>query len=102
MAAAAVVVPSRYEGFGLPVVEAQVRGCPVVVADAGSLPEVSDPSDLVDPDDVAGWAAAMQDVLRLTDAERAARADRGRALAAAFTPTRTARAQLAAYTTARG
>ncbi len=100
--AAAVVVPSRYEGFGLPVVEAQVRGCPVVVADAGSLPEVADPADLVDPDDVAGWATAMQDVLRLTDAARAARADRGRALAAAFTPARTARAQLAAYTTARG
>jgi len=43
----------------------------------------------------------MQDVLRLTDDERAARADRGRALAAAFTPARTARAQLAAYTAAR-
>ena len=83
------------------VVEAQVRGCPVVVADAGSLPEVAGPSDLVDPDDVAGWAAAMQDVLRLTDAERNARADRGRALAAAFTPARTAQAQLAAYRQAR-
>jgi hypothetical protein len=81
---------------------AQVRGCPVVVADAGSLPEVADPTDLVDPDDVAGWAAAMHDVLRLTDAERQARADRGRALAAGFTPVRTARAQLAAYRQARG
>ena len=100
--AAAVVVPSRYEGFGLPVVEAQVRGCPVVVASAGSLPEVAAPADLVDPDDVAGWATAMQDVLRLTDAERQARADRGRALAAAFTPARTAQAQLAAYAMARG
>jgi len=100
--AAAVVVPSRYEGFGLPVVEAQVRGCPVVVADAGSLPEVADPADLVDPDDVAGWAAAMRDVLLLTDAARQSRAERGRALAAQFTPARTARAQLAAYRQARG
>ena len=98
---AAVVVPSRYEGFGLPVVEAQVRGCPVVVADAGSLPEVADPADLVDPDDVAGWTTAMRDVLQMTDAERQARADRGRALAAAFTPSRTALAQLAAYRQAR-
>ena len=95
--AAAVVVPSRYEGFGLPVVEAQLRGCPVVVADAGSLPEVADPSDLVDPDDVAGWAAAMQAVLDEPAPLRAARADRGRALAATFTPARTARAQLEAY-----
>ncbi|MFM7063912.1 MAG: glycosyltransferase [Actinomycetes bacterium] len=100
--AAAVVVPSRYEGFGLPVVEAQVRGCPVVVADAGSLPEVADPSDLVAPDDVAGWSAAMRDVLLLNGAARRARADRGRSLAAQFTPARTARAQLAAYRLARG
>jgi glycosyltransferase involved in cell wall biosynthesis len=100
--AAAVVVPSRYEGFGLPVVEAQVRGCPVVVADAGSLPEVADPSDLQDPDDVAGWAAAMRDVLQMTQTERRARTDRGLALAAAFTPSRTAVAQLDAYRQARG
>jgi glycosyltransferase involved in cell wall biosynthesis len=38
--ASAVVVPSRYEGFGLPALEAMQRGCPVVVARAGSLPEV--------------------------------------------------------------
>ncbi|WP_461665206.1 glycosyltransferase family 4 protein [Gordonia sputi] len=37
----ALVFPSRYEGFGLPVVEAQVSGCPVVCSDAASIPEVA-------------------------------------------------------------
>lgn len=96
-AAAAVVVPSRYEGFGLPVLEAQLRGCPVVAADAGSLPEVADAADLVAPDDVAGWAAAMLAVLDLPADERRRRADRGRARARQWTPARTAAAQLAAY-----
>ena len=38
--ATAVLVPSRYEGFGLPALEAMSRGVPLVVASAGSLPEV--------------------------------------------------------------
>jgi alpha-1,3-rhamnosyl/mannosyltransferase len=38
--ASVFVMPSSYEGFGLPVVEAMACGCPSLVADAGSLPEV--------------------------------------------------------------
>ncbi|OGR47159.1 MAG: hypothetical protein A2021_01525 [Elusimicrobia bacterium GWF2_52_66] len=38
--AAALVVPSLYEGFGIPVLEAFACGCPVVLANTGSLPEV--------------------------------------------------------------
>jgi len=95
--AAAVVVPSRYEGFGLPVLEAMVRGCPVVASRAGSLPEVARPEDLVDPDDVTGWAEAMQAVLSLDPAARAERVVDGRSTAASFSPARTAAAQLAAY-----
>ena len=101
-AAAGVVVPSRYEGFGLPALEAMERGCPVVVARSGSLPEVVRTEDLVDPDDVTGWATAMQAVLTLSDQERADRIAAGRACAARFTSERTAAGLLQAYRTARG
>jgi glycosyltransferase involved in cell wall biosynthesis len=100
-AAAGVVVPSRYEGFGLPALEAMARGCPVVVARSGSLPEVVRSEDLVDPDDVTAWAAAMQSVLTLTDQDRADRIAAGRACAARFTPERTATGLVEAYRTAR-
>lgn len=95
--AAAVVVPSTYEGFGLPVLEAQVRGCPVLAASAGSLPEVAGPSDLVAPSDVTAWAAAMHSVLQLSTHERAARIESGYELAARFTSERTAAEQLSTY-----
>ena len=100
-AATAVVVPSRYEGFGLPVLEAMLRGCPVVAARAGSLPEVARPEDLVDPDDVTGWTTAMQSVLTLSDRARSERIAEGRRAVARFTPGRTAAGLLDAYRAAR-
>jgi glycosyltransferase involved in cell wall biosynthesis len=62
--ASIVVLPSLDEGFGLPALEAMTIGVPVVVSSRGALPEVVGRAGLiVDPDDVAGLAAAMNRIL---------------------------------------
>lgn len=59
-AAAALVFPSLYEGFGLPVLEAFAAGTPVITSNTTSLPEVAgDAALLVDPLDTASIADAM-------------------------------------------
>lgn len=74
--ALAFAFPSLYEGFGLPVLEAQACGCPVITSTTSSLPEVvRDAALLVDPSDTAAIAAGMQriatdHVLRETLIER--------------------------------
>jgi glycosyltransferase involved in cell wall biosynthesis len=88
--ATATVYPSRYEGFGLPVLEAMARECPVVAADVPALAEVAgDAALLVGPDDVDGWARAMLDLIA-NPAARAELVATGRARAATFHPDRTA------------
>lgn len=58
--ARAVLFPSLYEGFGLPVVEALARGVPTITSTAGSLPEVAgEAAILVDPYEVSAIAAAI-------------------------------------------
>ncbi len=61
----AFIFPSRFEGFGWPIVEAQACGCPIICSDRTSLPEVAGDSALIRAvDDEAGFAA---DILRLID-----------------------------------
>ncbi|PWH18256.1 MAG: glycosyltransferase family 1 protein [Ardenticatenia bacterium] len=62
--AKALVFPSLYEGFGMPVLEAMVCGVPVVTSRVSSLPEVAgDAAVLVDPLDVDSIAAGLSQVL---------------------------------------
>jgi len=69
--AVALLYPSRFEGFGWPIIEAQACGCPVICSNSGPLPEAAGEAGLFhEVSDEEGFAA---DVLRLAD--RAARAE---------------------------
>jgi len=62
--AAAFVFPSLYEGFGLPPLEAMACGCPVIVSNAASLPEVcGDAAYYVDPYNVQSISEGIYKVL---------------------------------------
>ena len=74
--ALALVYPSLYEGFGLPVVEAMACGCPVVTSNLSSLPEVAGSAALlVDPKDPAGFAEALHSVILDRDLSTRLRGD---------------------------
>jgi alpha-1,3-rhamnosyl/mannosyltransferase len=76
----ALTFPSRYEGFGLPVLEAMTLGTPVIAAAATALPEVvGEAGRLIDPDDVDAWSAAMLEGLSEDQRDRWAAAGRVRA-----------------------
>jgi len=93
--------PSRYEGFGLPLLEAMACGTPVVASRAASIPEVVGTAGmLVDPDDTSAWREALAAVL-LTPSTAAALGEAGPTHAATFTWARTAAATAAVYRRAK-
>ncbi len=95
--AACVAVPSLYEGFGLPVLEAMACGAPVLAANASSLPEVAgDAAVLLPAQGVAAWAEALLRVLGDAEVAASLRA-RGLARAAQFSWPAAARATLELY-----
>lgn len=63
-AAAVFTLPSLYEGFGLPVLEAMACGVPVVASNRGALPEIAGPALLVDPLDVDALAEGLRQALQ--------------------------------------
>jgi glycosyltransferase involved in cell wall biosynthesis len=96
-AAEMTVLPSFYEGFGLPVIEAMACGCPVIAANASSLPEIAGGAAvLVDPHSVEEMAAAMAQVDRDRE-KRTQMIECGLRRASGFTWTNCARQTLAAY-----
>jgi glycosyltransferase involved in cell wall biosynthesis len=96
-AATALVYPSRYEGFGLPVLEAMASGTPVLASRAASIPEVlGDAGILLNPDEPEAWADAIVGVMTDESQQARMRAD-GVARAAEFSWTRTARMTLGVY-----
>jgi glycosyltransferase involved in cell wall biosynthesis len=97
--AIALVYPSRYEGFGLPVAEAMACGCPVITTNLASLPEVAGDAALyVDPDDPQALREAL-DAVREPE-RRAAMVAAGASRASTFRWDRAAAAFAAALSEA--
>ena len=96
-ACTALVWPTLYEGFGLPPLEAMSCGCPVIVSNTTSLPEVvGDAGVLLDPQDVPAWTAAMRRMAEDNEWRDQCRR-RGVQRAATFSWQRCARQTIACY-----
>ncbi len=99
--AAVLVLPTRYEGFGLPVLEAMACGTPVVCSNVSSLPEVAgDAALMAAPGDVPALAEHIVNVLTRPELARDLR-EKGLARAAQFTWRKTAELTLKAYQAAK-
>ncbi|MBP9800233.1 MAG: glycosyltransferase family 4 protein [Sterolibacterium sp.] len=95
--ARALIYPSLYEGFGLPVLEAMASGIPVIVSDRASLPEVAGSAGItVDAADETGLSIALQRLIE-DEAEWQHRRHAGLQQAATFSWQRCAAQTVAAY-----
>ena len=91
------VFPSRYEGFGFPILEAMACGVPVITSRCSALPEVAgDAAILVDPENPEALEQAMVQVLQDLDLQDTLRQN-GVTRAASFDWMRTAEQTLQVY-----
>lgn len=90
------VFPSRYEGFGFPVLEAMAAGAPVLTSSNGSLAEVAGPSRVLDSVDTDAIAAGISAALADVD-WRSSAIQTGKAWASSFSWAASADAHLAVY-----
>ena len=96
-AAEMLILPSYYEGFGFPVLEAMACGVPTVVSSGGSLPEVAGDASLIcDPKEPDSFVAAIETVLSDTDV-RSRLIGLGRQRAKQFSWTETGKQTLKVY-----
>ena len=95
--ASVLVLPSFYEGFGIPPLEAMACGTPTIVSDISSLPEVvGDVGLLIDPNDSTSLTTALERALTDSEWRRSARA-RGLHRAKSFTWEQVAQTTLSVY-----
>ena len=100
--ATCLIQPSFYEGFGLPVLEAFVSGCPVVVADNSSLSEIAGPGIRVDAKSCESITYGIQSVLELSTEKRAQLIEKGHAWVKQFSWKKVAHETASVYEKALG
>ena len=89
------VFPSQYEGFGQPIIEAMLRGCPVISSQCGALPETVGTGGMTLPMEVDQWSNAVR-LMEKPD-KRQLWVEAGHHRAADFSYKRSAEAQIAVY-----
>lgn len=97
MLAGACIVPSLYEGFGLPILEAMACGGVVVSSDTASLKEIAGPAIIVDPENSTDIARGIVSASKLTTAKRERLIEQGIAWAGKFTWSNVATQTISVY-----
>lgn len=94
----AVIVPSLYEGFGMPAVEAQAMGAPLICSDRSALPEAAGEGAIYfDPEDVDALAAQIEKVIDMPETARLAMIEAGYQNARSLSWEKTARETMAVF-----